>query len=84
MESMAAVAIWRFLESSIWPSGFSGIHVAPHLQDVGGHGVPGRVVGAHGARGIGDADALDGPGIVGGHGLALHHRYPLHAEDLAR
>jgi hypothetical protein len=40
------------------------------------------VVGTHGGGGIGDADALNGAGIIGRHGLALDHGHALHTEDL--
>jgi hypothetical protein len=79
---MAAVAICRLRDSSIWPSGFQGVHVAAHLEDVGGYGVAGGMVGAHGARGVGDAYAHDGAGVVGRHGLAFYHRSALQAEGL--
>ena len=41
------------------------------------------MVGAHGARGVGHADALDRPRVVGRHGLALDDGDPLDAEDPA-
>src|SRR6185369_1648132 len=54
-----------------------------HLEDIGGNGVAGSVVGTLGSGGVSDADTLDGTGIVGGNRLALDDRYFFHAEHLA-
>ena len=83
MESTAAVATCRLRGQFDLTFGFEWIHAAAHTEDIGGHGVSGRVVGSHGTGGIGHADPLYGPGIIRRHGLALDHRNPLHAEDFS-
>ncbi len=71
VESTAAVAICRLRESSTWPSFLQRIDKTADVEDVGGDGVAGGVVGAHGGGGVGDADPFDGARIVGGDPLVL-------------
>src|SRR6266567_346724 len=59
------------------------IDMAADVEDVGGDGVAGGVVGAHGAGSIRYADPLDRAGIVGRNPLVFYHRYPGDAEGLA-
>jgi len=64
--------------------GFQGIDKSAHLEDVGGHRIPCRMIRPHSGCGIGDPYALHCPRIIGRHGLTLHDRDPFHAQDLPR